>query len=84
LYDKVVFPLEDLLQGTKWMDDFTKIAPLNMPSKITAIQEPTIVPESPKERKVLKPKKKRTKSEKCASDWLLRLKSFNRELSMLI
>lgn len=82
LYDKVVFPLEDLLQGTKWMDDFTKIAPLDMPSKITAI-EPTVVPENSEERKVLKPKKKRTKSEKCASEWLLRLKSFNRELAQV-
>lgn len=83
LYDKVVFPLEDLLQGTKWMDDFTKIAPLDMHSKITATQEPTVVPENSEERKVLKPKKKRTKSEKCASEWLLRLKSFNRELAQV-
>ncbi|KAJ5208734.1 subtilisin-like protein [Penicillium cf. viridicatum] len=83
LYDKVVFPLEDLLQGTKWMGDFTKIAPLDMPSKVTAIQEPTVVLENSEERKVLKPKKKRTKSEKCASEWLLRLKSFNKELAQV-
>lgn len=83
LYDKVVFPLEDLLQGTKWMDDFTKIAPLDMPSKVAAFQETTAAQEDSEERKVLKPKKKRTKSEKCASEWLLRLKSFNRELAQV-
>lgn len=83
LYDKVVFPLEDLLQGMKWMNDITKIAPLDMPSKVTAIQEPTVVPENPKERKVLNPKKKRTKNERCASEWLLRLKGFNRELAQV-
>ncbi|KAJ5979050.1 hypothetical protein N7501_002392 [Penicillium viridicatum] len=83
LYDKVVFPLEDLLQGTKWMGDFTKIAPLDMSSKVTATQETTTAPEDSEERKVLKPKKKRTKSEKRASEWLLRLKSLNRELAQV-
>ncbi|KAJ5443340.1 subtilisin-like protein [Penicillium cf. griseofulvum] len=83
LYDKVVFPLEDLLQGTKWMEDFTKIPPLDKPSKVTTIQEPTVAPDGSEEHKVPNPKKKRTRSETAASKWLLRLKGFNRELAQV-
>ncbi|KAL4985727.1 subtilisin-like protein [Aspergillus falconensis] len=83
LYDQVVFPLEDLLQGTKWIEDFTEIAPLHLPSKATAIQELALTPEDSGEHKVLKPQKKRTRSEKSASKWLSRLKGFHKELALL-
>lgn len=33
LYDKVVFSLEELLQGTRWMEQLTTIGPLESPRK---------------------------------------------------
>ncbi|CAG8895629.1 unnamed protein product [Penicillium egyptiacum] len=81
LYDKVVFPLEELLQGTKWMEDLTKIAPLEVPSKVTAFQSPPSLHEDIVERTIAK--KKRTKSERKASEWLARLNHFNRELAQI-
>ncbi|KAJ5174596.1 subtilisin-like protein [Penicillium canariense] len=83
LYDKVVFPLEDLLQGTKWMEDYTNIAPLDMPSKATTMQETPVAPEGFEQDKMPKPKKKRSKSEKDASKWLSRLRGFNMELAQV-
>ncbi|GKZ35596.1 hypothetical protein AbraIFM66950_006296 [Aspergillus brasiliensis] len=79
LYEKVVFPLENLLQGTKWIDSYEKIAPLDVLSQDTTMKEAT-VPESSDKRKAPERRRKRTESEKNASNWLLDLKEFNREL----
>ncbi|PLB55445.1 subtilisin-like protein [Aspergillus steynii IBT 23096] len=35
LYEKVLLPLESLLRGTKWMDDFAGVAPLDILSSNT-------------------------------------------------
>jgi len=83
LYDKVVFPLEDLLQGTKWMEDYTKVAPLSTPLKVTTIQESTLESKDPERRKMASPRAKRSKSERDASRWLSRLRGLNRELAQV-
>lgn len=83
LYDKVVFPLEDLLQGTKWMEDFTKIAPLDTPLGATASPEHTLSPGVIEQRQTPAPKKQRTRSEKAASKWMSRLECLNRELAQV-
>ncbi|KAK1148502.1 hypothetical protein N8T08_009507 [Aspergillus melleus] len=77
LYDKVVFPLEELLQGTKWMNDYTKIDPLDVTGKVTKLEQ-VVIPEDTEERKA--PKKKRTTTEKAAARWLSRLEEFHKEL----
>ena len=79
LYDQVVFPLEHLLQATKWMDDFTKLPPLDMPSK-SLTMESSVTPGLCQESYMGKLKKRRTRSEKAASEWLLNLKRLNGEL----
>ncbi|KAJ5971397.1 subtilisin-like protein, partial [Penicillium vulpinum] len=83
LYDKVVFPLEDLLQGTKWIEGYTKINPLDMPAEVSTIQNLNMIPEDSDSRKISSPKKSRTRSEKDASKWLSRLRGFNRELAQV-
>ncbi|PYH72818.1 S8 family peptidase [Aspergillus vadensis CBS 113365] len=82
LYEKVVFPLENLLQGTKWIDNYEKIAPLSVLSQDAKIEEAT-VPENLDKGKAPERRRKRTESEKNASNWLLDLKEFNRELAQV-
>ncbi|GLA16157.1 hypothetical protein AnigIFM62618_002726 [Aspergillus niger] len=82
LYEKVVFPLENLLQGTKWIDNYEKIGPLHVLSQDAAIQEAT-VPVNSDKGKAPERRRKRTESEKNASNWLLDVKEFNRELAQV-
>lgn len=83
LYDKVVFPLQDLLQGTKWIENYTKIAPLDISSKVALRQDRAAIPDDFEERRIPNSKKKPTKSEKDARRWLLRLRSLSRELAQV-
>ncbi|KAI9042925.1 S8/S53 family peptidase [Aspergillus affinis] len=80
LYDKVVFPLEELLQGTKWMNDYTKIDPLDLTRQNTKFEQAGM-PEDTEERKVSK--KKRIPTEKAAARWLSRLEDFHKELAQV-
>ncbi|KAJ5718316.1 hypothetical protein N7488_003962 [Penicillium malachiteum] len=87
LYDKVVFPLEDLLHGTKWMEDWTRIGPLDSPTKFPAFQQ--FFPgnddiEDSNGKKKIEKKRKRTTTEKEALNWLLRMDHFNQEMDHFI
>ena len=88
LYDKVVFPLEELLQGTRWMEQLTTIGPLETPAKSPTI--PLMAEQSSTNDVVVKPparkaaKKILSKSEKDATKWLRRMQSLNRELAQSI
>ncbi|PYH91064.1 hypothetical protein BO71DRAFT_443449 [Aspergillus ellipticus CBS 707.79] len=70
LYDKVVFPLEELLQGTKWMNDYTQIDPLDISRRVSKFDERPAVLQDTEECKA--PKKKRTPTERAAAKWLSR------------
>jgi hypothetical protein len=86
LYDKVVFPLEELLQGTGWMEQLTKIGPLETPTKSSTAQ---LVAEQssnddgaielPSPRKATK--KTLTQSQKAGKKWLLRMQHLSNELA---
>lgn len=85
LYDKVVFPLEEVLQGTGWMEQLTTIGPLETPIKSFSTQ---LIAENPSTTDTLLPppnqkaaKKTRTKSEKAAINWLWRMRRLNEELA---
>lgn len=84
LYDKVIFPLEEVLQGTGWMEQLTTIGPLETPIKNFSTQ---LIAENPSTADTLlpppnqkAPKKIRTKSEKAAMKWLSRMQHLNEEL----
>ena len=84
LYDKVIFPLEEVLQGTGWMEQLTTIGPLETPIKNFSTQ---LIAENPSTTDTLlpppnqkAPKKIRTKSEKAAIKWLSRMQHLNEEL----
>ncbi|KAL9618679.1 MAG: hypothetical protein Q9160_006646 [Pyrenula sp. 1 TL-2023] len=86
LYDKVVFPLQELLQGTRWLEQLTNIGPLPAPVKRTSIPAlPALthvkdVPvESKDTQKNTKPVLK--KSEKDARRWLSRMQRLSHELA---
>ncbi|KAE8411484.1 hypothetical protein BDV36DRAFT_274502 [Aspergillus pseudocaelatus] len=83
LYDKVVFPIEDLLQGTKWLEQLTAIAPLEAPAKAAATQFfPVDIEEAAQPSAVRKATKSPlTKPQKEAKYWLARMRHFNHELS---
>ncbi|KAI9928487.1 hypothetical protein ASPWEDRAFT_50364 [Aspergillus wentii DTO 134E9] len=89
LYDKVVFPLEEVLQGTKWMEQLTSIPPLEAPSKkamsISAENFSADVDDAPVTPTVRKLSKRfLTKSEKDAKRWLSRMRRLNSELGETI
>lgn len=86
LYDKVIFPLKELLQGTRWMDQLTTIGPLEASSKSSVGQ--LVAEQSSADNAAIessptrKPAKKRlTKSEKEAKEWLSRMQRLNGELA---
>ncbi|RFU73338.1 hypothetical protein TARUN_8912 [Trichoderma arundinaceum] len=86
LYNKVVFPLEELLRGTQWINHLTEIGPLSHPAKRLfnqtvseqAYTENTTTESSSARRKV---KKVLTRSQKDAKLWLSRIQRLNEELS---
>ena len=86
LYDKVVFPLEDLLRGTRWMEQIDTIGPLETPAKSSIAQlvnqargaDAVIVPpirENAKEGP--------TRGKKEARKWLSHVKQLNSSLGLL-
>lgn len=88
LYDKVVFPLEELLQGTRWMEQLTAIGPLETRPKSSAVlvaeqssADDTAVGPSLAQKSA---KKTLTKSEKEAKRWLSRMQRLNSELAKTI
>ena len=87
LYEKVIFPLEELLHGTRWMEQLTAIGPLETPAKSSAVQfvaeqssadDVAIGP--PPSRKAAK-KTFTTESQKKAKKWLSRMQRLNSELA---
>lgn len=83
LYDKVVFPLEDLLQGTKWLEQLTAIAPLEAPAKVpTTLFVPADIERPAQPTAVRKvTKSPLTKPQTEAKQWLARMRHFNQELT---
>ena len=86
LYEKVVFPLEELLHGTRWMEQLTAIGPLETPAKVSAVQ--LVAEQSSADDAAIGPpptrkaaKKTITKSEKEAKRWLSRMQRLNSELA---
>lgn len=86
LYNKVVFPLEELLRGTKWMNKWTEIGPLSRPAKpsvdfalLHSLAEPAT--EEASLRRTAK--KSLSKSQKDAKNWLSRIQWLNSELTDL-
>lgn len=86
LYDKVVFPLEELLLGTRWMEQLTSIGPLETHANGSAAQHAaeqsyagaaSVVPPTAREAA----KKTLTKSQKEAKRWLSRMQRLNSELA---
>jgi hypothetical protein len=89
LYDKVVFPLERLLQGTRWMEQLTAIGPLETPAKSSTVQ--LVAEQSSADDAAVGPpaaqkaaKKTLTKSEKDAKAWLSRMQWLNSELAKTV
>lgn len=86
LYERVVFPLEELLHGTGWMKQLTTIGPLEIPVKHSAAQlvakqystNDAAVRPPPKEEPAKKPL---SESQKGAKKWLSRMRQLNTELS---
>ncbi|RJE23882.1 hypothetical protein PHISCL_03794 [Aspergillus sclerotialis] len=82
-YENVVLPLEELLLGTKWMDQLTTIAPLEIPSKVSSIPEFASPEDERKDSKAFK-KNTLTKSQKEAKVWLSRMRRLNNELPQTV
>jgi hypothetical protein len=89
LYDKVVFPLEKLLQGTRWMEQLTTIGPLETPAKSSAVR--LVAEQSSADDTAAEPpaaqkaaKKTLTKSEKGAKVWLSHMQRLNSELAKTV
>lgn len=80
LYEKVVTPLQDLLQGTKWLQDIRTIEPLEIGFK----GRPVKATEAPKSRAPASPAggttNSLTQSQKHAHSWLSRMQNLTRGL----
>ncbi|KAL7793615.1 hypothetical protein V8C37DRAFT_378462 [Trichoderma ceciliae] len=88
LYNKVVFPLEELLRGTQWMNQLTKIGPLRLPAKpsvsqLASKQPPTEITTERSSTAQKSAKKALTRSQKDANSWLSRIQRLNGELADL-
>jgi hypothetical protein len=91
MYDKVVFPLEELLQATKWMDQVTSIGPLDTPVETTPLvsfaEQPSSIKDSASgvtapQQTSRKAAKANTEGKKEARRWLSRMRRLNDELAM--
>lgn len=86
LYNKVVFPLEELLRGTQWMNKWTEIGPLSRPAKNSvepALQHPLTEPATEGASLRRTAKKVISKSQTDAKLWLSRIQRLNNELADL-
>lgn len=86
LYNKVVFPLEELLRGTQWMNKWTEIGPLSRPAKHSvdpALQHrlAELATEGTSLRRTAK--NVLSKSQRAAKKWLSRIQWLNNELADL-
>lgn len=86
LYNKVVFPLEELLRGTKWMNKWAEIGPLSRPAKTSvnlSLLRPLAEPSTEETFLRKAAKKSLLKSQKDAKNWLSRIEWLNGELADL-
>ncbi|UNI20026.1 hypothetical protein JDV02_006159 [Purpureocillium takamizusanense] len=86
LYDKVVFPLEELLQRTRWMDQLTSISPLETPTEsvpahgVVAEQLPSPAKDAD-DAGAAPPAQTDPESKRKARRWLLQMRRLNHELA---
>lgn len=73
LYDSVISPLEDLLQGTGWKDELDKIGPLTALSKARPIKDKPDSYDKPASSTD-------TKLKKSSKNWLKRIRLLNEQL----
>ncbi|KAM0260794.1 hypothetical protein ACHAQJ_002560 [Trichoderma viride] len=87
LYKKVVTPLEKLLIGTGWMEELTKIGPLDTPAETNDDQTDTKPMHKRTATGDLFPvqstaQKSSTRSQKDAKKWLSRMNALNKNLAV--
>lgn len=86
LYNKVVFPLEELLRGTQWMNKWTEIGPLSRPAKHwvdPALQHRLTELATEGASLTRTAKNVLSKSQRAAKKWLSRIQWLNNELADL-
>jgi hypothetical protein len=87
LYKKVVTPLEKLLVGTGWMEELTKIGPLDTLAERNddqTVSKPVHKRTATADLFPIQPtaKNSSTRSQKDAKTWLLRMNALNRNISI--